>query len=444
MMPELSKSWEPGDRPAGEARSTWLDGWARGQVRRALASLDMGRIVLRDGRSADGFGPADAPLRAVVTVLAPAFYRRVVLGGTLGAGEAYMEGLWRCDDLTALMRILIRAETVFAELNRGVARLAAPLRWLGHALRRNTRAGSRRNIHAHYDLSNDFYRLWLDETLTYSGGVFERPEATLAEASVAKLDRICRKLQLRPLDHVLEIGTGWGSFALHAAGHYGCRVTTTTISEAQYALAAERIAAAGLQERITLLRSDYRDLRGRYDKLVSIEMIEAVGHQYYETFFRHCAHLLKPGGAALLQFINMADRYYAVNRHRVDFIKKHIFPGSCIPSLGALLQAATRGGDLQVWHVEDLTPHYARTLRCWYDRFRTRLEAVRALGYSEAFIRRWEFYLCYCEAGFHERSIGSMQLLLLRPGCTVTPVLAQNTHLRGVWDGRAETEIVAG
>jgi cyclopropane-fatty-acyl-phospholipid synthase len=263
--------------------------------------------------------------------------------------------------------------------------------------------------------------------MTYSCGIFERPDSTLTEASIEKLDRICRKLDLQPSDQLLEIGTGWGSFALHAAKHYGCRVTTTTISAQQFELAQQRIHAAGLEDRITLLSRDYRDLEGQFDKLVSIEMIEAIGWQYYPTFFRKCASLLKPDGAAVIQAITMADRYYEHAKRDVDYIKRYIFPGSCIPSIGAMTGAMARHADLTLAGLEDITSHYATTLEQWRMRFREQLPAVRELGFTEAFVRMWEFYLCYCEAGFRERSIGTVQMMLVKPGFrgSVTPAKRQ-------------------
>jgi cyclopropane-fatty-acyl-phospholipid synthase len=281
---------------------------------------------------------------------------------------------------------------------------------------RNTLAGSQANIAAHYDLGNDFYALFLDETMTYSCGIFEQEDSTLEEASLAKYDRICRKLALKPEDEVLEIGTGWGGFAIYAAGRYGCRVTTTTISRAQFDLARPRIAEAGLEDRVTLLLKDYRHLTGSYDKLVSIEMIEAVGFEYFDTFFSVCSERLKDDGLMCLQAITIADQVFDRYRRSHDFIRSHVFPGSCLISLGALSASLARATDLRLIHLEDLTPHYARTLKLWRERFFANLDQVRALGYPETFIRLWEFYLCYCEGGFAERYIGDVQMVLAKPG----------------------------
>jgi cyclopropane-fatty-acyl-phospholipid synthase len=355
----------------------------------------------------------------------PRFFADIVLGGSVGAGEAYIQGLWRCADLVALVRILVVNRELLNGLEGGWALLSRPLLRAFHWVHRNSRGGSARNIAAHYDLGNDLYALMLDETMAYSCGIFERESSTLAEASRAKFDAACRKLALSPSDHLLEIGTGWGGLAIHAAQHYGCRVTTTTISRAQFEYAREQVARLGLADRITLLLEDYRDLKGQFDKLVSIEMIEAVGARYLDTYLRQCASLLRPDGAMLLQAITIQDQAYAQALRSVDFIQRYIFPGSFIPAISVIADALRRVTDLKIYHLEDIGPHYARTLALWRDNFRGRLDAVRRLGYSEQFIRMWEFYLCYCEGGFLERQLGDVQMLLTKPGCR-RPVLATN------------------
>ena len=407
------------------ARVRPIDGFARRVLLELLEKLEHGRLTLVDGPERRSFGPAagEASLEATLTVHHPRFYGSCLLGGTVGAAEAYMSGFWSTDDLTALLRIFARQPELFGRMDKGLARLTAPALKIAHALNKNTRSGSRRNIVAHYDLGNEFYALFLDETLTYSCGIFEREDSTLADASVAKYERICRKLGLSASDRVLEIGTGWGGFALHAAGRYGCRVTTTTISERQYTHARRRIEAAGLSGRITLLKQDYRDLRGEFDKLVSIEMIEAVGHHCLEDFFRVCSERLAPDGAMLLQAITIRDQVFDRHKREVDFIKRYIFPGSCIPSVAAIAQATARAGDLRLFHLEDITPHYARTLHAWRENFFRNLEQVRALGFPEAFVRMWEFYLCYCEAGFAERYLGDVQIVFTKPASRMDPIL---------------------
>ena len=386
-------------------------------VLQQLERLRHGSLVLVEQAVTRRFGRDDAgfPIQAAIVVHDPAFYGKVLLGGSNGAAEAYMDGDWTSDCLTDVIRILVRNEAVLAEMEKGWARLLAPLQRYRHWLRMNTHKGSRFNIAAHYDLGNDFYRLFLDGTLTYSCGFFENPESSLKDASEAKYDRICTKLRLTRDDRVLEIGTGWGGFALHAAGRYGCRVTTTTISEEQYHLARQRVREAGLSERVRVIRSDYRDLTGVYDKLVSIEMIEAVGHQFYETFFRVCGERLREDGLMALQAIIIRDDRYEGQLKSPDFIKRYIFPGSCIPSISAICNAVAHKTDLRLHHLEDITSHYPRTLNAWRERFFENIDRVRSMGYSERFIRMWEYYLCYCEGSFMERYIGDLQMIFTKP-----------------------------
>jgi cyclopropane-fatty-acyl-phospholipid synthase len=402
----------------GNARLSLLDRLARALLLSQLKKIRYGRLRLLDGGVTQSFGhvSAEGPFDVTIRVRSPRFYSDAVFGGTTGAGEAYMHGAWDCDHLTDLVRLMVVNRELMNDVDSGWSRLSAPLMQLAHRLNRNTASGSRRNIAAHYDLGNDFFQLFLDETMAYSCGIFEREDSTLLEASTAKFDAACSKLQLKPGQHLLEIGTGWGGLAIHAARHYGCRVTTTTISREQYELAAQRVQQAGLGDRITLLLEDYRDLTGQYDALVSIEMIEAVGHQYLDTYFKRCSELLKPDGAMLLQSITIRDQFYEQAKRQVDFIKRFIFPGSFIPSVQALTGSLARVTDLKVFHMEDIGPHYARTLNLWRQRFMARQSEVRALGYPETFIRMWDYYLCYCEGGFKERSLGDVQMLLTKPG----------------------------
>jgi cyclopropane-fatty-acyl-phospholipid synthase len=296
-----------------------------------------------------------------------------------------------------------------------MARLLRPLSIIAHWLRRNTSSGSRRNIAAHYDLGNEFFSLFLDETMAYSCAIFPHPQTTLFEASEAKFDRICGKLALNCQDHVLEIGSGWGGFAIYAAQKYGCRITTTTISRKQFLYAIRQVELAGLKDRVTVIEKDYRELCGSFDKLVSIEMIEAVGHQYFDTFFRVCSERLKPQGMMLLQAIVIPDQPYESYRRSVNFIQRYIFPGGCLPSIGAISHSVGRATDFRLTHLEDITPHYAETLALWRQRFHANLDRVRGLGFSEEFIRTWDFYFCYCEGAFRERAIGNVQILLNKP-----------------------------
>jgi cyclopropane-fatty-acyl-phospholipid synthase len=371
-----------------------------------------------DGGRTHRFGtPAEGSLRASVSIHDPRFYSRVATGGSLGAAEAYLDGYWDSDDLPTLLRLFARNADATGGLSRGLARLAAPVGRAIHLLHRNTRRGSRRNIAAHYDLGNEFFEQFLDPTMSYSCGIFERPDSTLEQASVAKIDRLCRGLRLSPGDHLLEIGTGWGGLAIHAATHYGCRVTTTTISREQYEYAKQRVAEHGLADRIELLRTDYRDLSGTFDKLVSVEMIEAVGHEYLPTYFAQCSELLGPRGMMALQAITIPDQRYDAYRKSTDFIQKHIFPGGCLPSLGAISRAVGKRTDLRITQIQDFAPHYARTLAEWRRRFFRRIEKIRQLGADDRFIRCWNYYFGYCEAGFAERRIGVSQILLAKPEC---------------------------
>ncbi len=393
-----------------------LDAFLRRRLLDQLAPLREGSLLVRDAFGEQLLGQPGGDLHATVTIEDPAFYRKVAAQGSVGAGESYIDGDWRCDDLVALVQLLVRNRDLLDGMERGPARVGGWLLRGWNRLRRNSRAGSRRNIAAHYDLGNDFFSLFLSPDLMYSSALFANDQETLEAASERKLDRICQQLLLQPGDRVVEIGTGWGGFALHAAQHYGCHVTTTTISAEQHALAQQRVREAGLQDRITLLTQDYRDLQGPFDKLVSIEMIEAVGAEFLDTYLATLQRLLKPDGVALLQAITIEDHRYEQARRSVDYIKRFVFPGSFIPSLNAILAAKTRCSDLQLVAQHDFGHSYALTLRAWRQRFLAQRAAVQAQGFDERFCRLWEFYLAYCEGGFLERSIGVSHLLLARPG----------------------------
>jgi cyclopropane-fatty-acyl-phospholipid synthase len=401
------------------------DKLARKLVLGRLAHLTCGRLRIHDGYGCQGFAGSERANELSVTlrVTDGRFYTSLALGGAVGAAEAYMLGYWHCDDLTGLIRLLAANRNVLENLGSGPARLANPLRKALHWINRNTKSGARRNISAHYDLGNEFFGLWLDDAMMYSAAVFERPDMTLEEASAAKLDRICQKLELSPGDHVLEIGTGWGGFAIHAATHYGCRITTTTISREQYDYARAKVAQAGLEDRITLLLKDYRELEGQFDKLVSIEMIEAVGHAYLDTYFSCCARRLKPGGMMALQAITIPEQRYKAALKSVDFIQRYIFPGGFLPSVTAMLQSVGAHTDMRLYHLEDIGEHYATTLRHWRERFHKKLRVIREMGYSEEFLRMWDYYYCYCEGAFMERAIGNVQMLLVKPESRRTPIV---------------------
>ena len=368
----------------------------------------LGEFVL-GSEGADG-------LSARIEVLDMSFYRQVALGGSIGAAESYMDQYWQANDLCRVIQIFVRNRDLLNSMESGLAILANQLLKVWHFSNRNSQQGSRKNIAAHYDLGNELFALFLDQHSMYSSATFYHPDLSLEDASTAKLERICQKLHLQPDDHILEIGTGWGGFAIYAAKNYGCHITTTTISKEQYQAAQQRVIDAGVADRVTILMEDYRDLQGRYDKLVSIEMIEAVGHYYLDTYLKQCAALLKPNGLALIQAITIEDSYYYQALKSVDFIKRYIFPGSFIPCVSAIVASAARSTDLRLINLEDQGESYALTLNHWRKRFLAALDQVRAQGYNEEFIRMWEFYLCYCEGGFKEKSISNVQLLLAKPG----------------------------
>lgn len=360
-----------------------------------------------------GSGAAGGPV--ALEVLDPRFYRSLVLEGTLGAARSWIAGEWDTDDLPRLIRHVLSSDAALHGLDGPAARAASAVRTLLAPLARNSRAGSRRNIAAHYDLGNELFERMLDPSMAYSSAVFPHADATLEEAQTEKVDRICRRLGLRPEHELVEIGTGWGGFALHAAQHYGARVTTTTLSREQHAYARERIHKADCEDRIRLLLDDYRDLRGTYDRLVSIEMIEAVGARFLPGYFRTCSSLLQPDGAMSIQAIVTGDQGYEAAARHVDFIKEYVFPGGCLPSITRISECVRDETDLRIHHLEDITPHYAETLRRWRARFDAHEREIRALGYGEDFMRMWRFYLAYCEAGFEERHVSCVQIDLVKP-----------------------------
>lgn len=406
-------------QPQSACAARWspLDRLLRQRMLQQLQPLHDGKVRIADALGTTTLGTAAADSKAIeIRVGDPGFYRAVAANGSVGAGEAYIKGLWQCDDLVGLVRLLVRNRDLLDGMETGLARLGGWALRSWHALRPNTRSGARRNIAAHYDLGNAFFATFLSADLMYSSALFA-PGDDLERASLRKLERLCQKLRLKTGERVLEIGTGWGGFALHAARHYDCHITTTTISREQHALATARVAEAGLQHKVDVLLQDYRDLRGQYDKLVSVEMVEAIGAPNLPGYFDALGRLLKPDGLAVLQAITIEDHRYAQALRAVDFIKRYVFPGSFIPSLAALLSAKTRSSDLALVHMEDFGLSYAQTLQCWRERFLAQRDHVRAQGFDDEFLRLWEFYLAYCEGGFRERSIGVAQLVLAKPGC---------------------------
>ncbi len=392
-----------------------LDAHCRRLLSTRLTSLAGGALTIRDRDSAHTFGRGT--IATEVVVREPRFYRRLALGGTLGAAESYIDGDWDCDDLVALIRMLARDHAHSSALDRGLARLTGLLARGAHVLfADNTLRGSERNIAAHYDLGNGLFERMLDSRMQYSSAIYESAADNLEDASRRKLDRIVVKLDLQPHDHLLEIGSGWGGLAIHAARASGCHVTTTTISREQYEYARAQVAAAGLASRVDVLCTDYRQLTGAYSKLVSIEMVEAVGANHLDGYFGALGRLLADDGLALLQAITIEDRRYEQALRSVDFIKKHIFPGSFIPCASVLIGSAARASDLVVVNLEDLGADYALTLEAWRRRFDANWGEIAALGYDERFRRAWQFYLCYCEGGFRERALSNVQLLFAKPG----------------------------
>lgn len=399
--------------------------WLRNLARKRLACLEVGRLEIVDALGRSRFGPGGGP-SASLHVRDPRFWRALATGGALGGAESYMRGWWGSDDLVAVVRVLAANARALHGIDGGLAR---PKQWLQralHALQPNTLRGSRKHIAAHYDLGNDFFSLFLDPGLTYSCAFFEHKEDSLEQAQQAKYERICRKLALQKGHHVLEIGSGWGGFAMHAATRYGCHVTTTTISPRQYETACERVAAAGLSRRVQVLFEDYRELRHRYDRLVSIEMIEAVGKRYLPRFMQVCGERLRPDGAMALQAILVRDQDWKRSFRGVDFIKRYIFPGGQLVSLLGITRALEQVTDLRLTHAEEITPHYAETLRRWRERFVQCRDAVRELKLGDQFFPMWLFYLAYCEGGFRERLIGVSQLVLEKPASRLaTPMPKQ-------------------
>ena len=389
-----------------------------------LQGLQYGQLSIREGAENHLFNSYQlTDLSADIEVLDEQFYPYIIFGGSVGAGEAYMQGFWKSKDLTKVVQLFALNQSVMDSVEGGFARISSPLKQFAHWLNKNTHSGSKKNIVAHYDLGNEFFKLFLDPTMMYSAGIFNSEQESMFQASINKLERICKRLRLTSEDRLIEIGTGWGSFAIHAAKNYGCHVTTTTISEEQYKYAQRRIIEEGLQDKITLLKKDYRKLEGQYDKLVSIEMIEAVGHHYFNQFFEKCSSLLKPDGEMLLQAITIADQRFDQAKSDVDFIKRYIFPGSCIPSVDSMSDSIRQATDMRILNLEDIGVHYARTLKKWHEEFMSKLDEVRQQGFSEAFIRMWEFYLCYCEGGFRERVISDVQLHLVKPIARVPETL---------------------
>lgn len=393
-----------------------LTRWLKKQLLNHLKDLQHAHLIIIDGDEQYNFGDEMSDLQVSLHVHDDHFYSALALQGSVGAAESYQRGDWDCDELTRLIRVFVRNRDWLDSIENGSARIKNALLKVSHYFQKNSPQGSRQNIAEHYDLGNDLFRLFLDERMMYSSAIYNHVNDNLETAATRKLKIICEKLQLSANDRVIEIGTGWGGFAVYAAQHYGCHVTTTTISEQQYRYAEDLVKQSGLTDRVTVLKKDYRDLSGQFDKLVSIEMVEAVGHQYLATYLKKCDALLADDGLALIQAITIEDSRYRQALKSVDFIKKHIFPGSFIPSISTLVATAGDQTQLKLINLEDIGDSYARTLADWRQRFNQHTEALQALGYDQNFRRMWRFYFCYCEGGFIERAISDVHLLLAKPG----------------------------
>ena len=404
-----------------------LNELARKTVLKKFESIKGGRISLNDCNDATTFGEFDEDrFQATVAVSNQSFYRKLLVGGTIGSAESYIDNDWGCDNLTDLIRIMIRNMDSVTQMEKRWSRLRSAVHRFRHLGRKNTIEGSRRNIHEHYDLGNEFYQLFLDPTLNYSAGIFNKPisdqffsdaQSPMHAASLVKMRHICQRLQLRPGQRVVEIGTGWGALAIHMAENYGVHVTTTTISQEQYHHAVAAVKAKGLEDQITVLQKDYRDLEGKFERLVSVEMIEAVGHQFLDTYFSKCDSLLEDDGAMLIQAIAISEQNYEAYRKGVDFIRAYVFPGGCLPSISSINNSIGRSTSMRMIGLEDISQDYADTLRHWRVAFMERLPEVRQLGFGDAFIRLWHFYLCYCEAAFAERRCNSLQVMFAKNKC---------------------------
>ncbi|PWQ93318.1 SAM-dependent methyltransferase [Leucothrix pacifica] len=400
---------------ATNEKTTWWQSTAKNVLFKLLAKMQDGYLTIQEKDQTHHFGQAGSALSAHVVVHDTSVYAKMLTGGTIAAGECYFNGLWDSPDVTAVIRVMVRNSEMMDTLDHRFSALSQIAQRIFHSANRNSQTGSKKNIVAHYDLGNDFYRLFLDETMMYSSGVYNTPETTLHEAQLQKLDDICQRLQLKAGEEVVEIGTGWGGFAIYAAKHYGVHVTTTTISEEQYAYAKAEIEKQGLESQITLLKDDYRNLAGQYDKLVSIEMIEAVGHSFLPTFFQTCNSLLKPTGKMLIQAITIADQRYDRYRKQTDFIQRYIFPGGFLPSVEVMNKQIAKNTDLKVVGLTDIGLDYAATLKHWSERLKAVRGELSGLGLDQQFYRMWQFYFHYCEGGFRERLISTVHLVAEKP-----------------------------
>ncbi|WJG09956.1 cyclopropane-fatty-acyl-phospholipid synthase family protein [Aliiglaciecola sp. LCG003] len=406
-----------GEQTLNAPRSlSWSNKLCRSIMLRIFASLPQGQLVIKEnGVFVDAFGERDSDLHAEIDIHDMSTYKKLLFGGSVASGETYTDGSWTTPNLTNVIRIFARNLDMLDAWESKMEWLALPIRKIRHLANKNSQTGAKKNISAHYDLGNKLYTRFLDNSMMYSSAIYPAADASLAEAQDYKLRVICEKLQLNESDHLLEIGTGWGGLAIYAAKHYGCRVTTTTISDEQHAYASQWIAREGLQNKITLLKEDYRLLEGQYDKLVSIEMIEAVGKEYLPTFFKKCSSLLKNHGVMLLQAITINDQRLESYSKNVDFIQKHIFPGGYLPSHLLINQHLKSHTDMMIRDLHDIGLDYAKTLQDWHQQLLENKEVLATEGYDERFMKMWRYYFSYCEGGFLERTISTVQLVLSKP-----------------------------
>ncbi|MFT6926113.1 MAG: cyclopropane-fatty-acyl-phospholipid synthase [Psychromonas sp.] len=393
----------------------YIDQFAKRILVSILGKMQQACLILVDEQQEITLGDPKANLKGKIVIKNSKTYRKILFGGSVAAGESYIQGWWSSPDLTKVIQVLGREQGVQDEIEKRVAKVMAVPRWIYHKARKNTRSGSKKNILAHYDIGNDLYQQFLDKEMLYSSAIYPRIDASLEEAQLHKLKTICERLGLQKGETLLEIGTGWGALAIYAAQHYGVQVTTTTISEEQFLYTQARIKSLGLEGQITLLKSDYRDLSGQYDKLVSIEMIEAVGHEFLASFFATCNKHLKPHGKMLIQAITIADQRYDQYRSSVDFIQRYIFPGGCLPSISVMANNINHKTDMVITSLHDMGMDYAQTLNHWREQFESSLQEIKKLGYNDDFIRLWRFYFCYCEGAFLERNISAVHLIAAKP-----------------------------
>ncbi len=417
-------------RLSTKSPSQFLSEYARRILFSRLNTIEIGHLIIEDESGTYVFGQdiSATSLVARIRVYRLNAYRAILLGGGTGAGESYMRGDWASPDLVSVVRLIAVNQSALDNMDSTWSWLSKRFYSITELLRINTQAGSKKNIAAHYDLSNAFFSLFLDKSMMYSAAIFPSSDVSLERAALIKLDHICQRLKLTESDHLLEIGSGWGGMAVYAAKHYGCKVTTTTISRRQYDLVVERVEQESLGDRVEVLFEDYRELSGTYDKLVSIEMVEAVGHQYHRTFFSVCAQLLKPNGLMLMQSITTQDQRFEREKNKMDFIQKYIFPGGCLPSNEAVIKNVSKHTDMHLVGLEDMTLDYALTLESWRNRFFDKIDTVKSLGFDDTFVRMWDFYLCYCEGGFRERVINTSQFLLAKPLCRDLPLIGHSDH----------------